>query len=288
MMGVWIEAARPKTLVAGAVPILVGTAAAGRLIPWRFVVALVAALAVQVGANFANDYFDAVKGVDLPTRIGPRRLTASGLIPRNRMKAAIAIAFLVASFAGLALAVALGPAIVAVAGLACVAAGLAYSGGPRPYGSAGWGEAAVFIFFGAVGTVGAAYVQTGGLVGVAVAASVPIGLLATSLLVANNVRDIATDRMTGKATLAVRIGRDRSRVLYRALVVGAFVSIPMVAVVSGRPWPLLALLAAPLALRPWRLVATREDAIGLVQALVATARLELFFGVLLAAGLWIP
>ncbi|HEY8201167.1 MAG TPA: 1,4-dihydroxy-2-naphthoate polyprenyltransferase [Actinomycetota bacterium] len=284
--GVWIEAARPKTLVAMIVPVLVGTAASGAFVPRRFVATMVAGLAMQVGTNYANDYFDGVKGVDVPHRAGPRRATASGLVTPAQMKRAMILSFAVASLAGLVLTLDLG-LIVPAAGAVCLLAALAYSGGPKPYGSAGLGEVVVFGFFGLVATAGSAFAETGRLTLAAIVASLPVGLLAAAILVANNLRDIDTDRVAGKITLAVRLGRERTRALYRGMILGAYALVPVVAVVARRQWALLPLLTLPLALRPVRLVDRRDDAPGLVQALVATARLELVFGLLFAAGLWV-
>jgi 1,4-dihydroxy-2-naphthoate octaprenyltransferase len=281
----WVEAARPKTLVAGVVPVIVGTAASGTFKPWRFAGAMVVAVSMQVGVNFANDYFDAVKGVDLPARVGPRRLTAMGLVPPRAMLTAMLIAFAVASLSGLALAWAVGWELVIVGGVS-LAAALGYSGGPRPYGAAGLGELFVFVFFGVVATVGSAYVQTGSIVPTAVAASVPVGLLATALLVVNNLRDIETDRQAGKTTLAVKIGRRRTERLYWTLVGGAYLLLPPVVVSGGGPGAALPVLSLPFA---WPIVRRISNAQGraLVPVLLATARLQLIFGLLLAVGLWI-
>ena len=284
-MQLWIEAARPKTLVAGVVPVLVGTAASGRFIAWRFAAALVVGLSIQIGTNFANDYFDASKGVDAPDRLGPRRLTAAGLIAPAQMRRAALAAFAVAALAGALLAAAVGPELLLIGALSFLAAA-GYSGGPRPYGAAGLGEVSVFLFFGLVATAGSAYVQLDRLTLLAVTASVPVGLLATALLVVNNLRDIETDRRAGKISLAVRLGATRTRLLYGGLVLGAFALAGPIAWAAGSPWPLVALLALPLAIPPLRLVATGAEGRDLIAALAATARLELIFGLLLAAGLW--
>jgi len=284
-VNVWVEAARPRTLPAAVAPVLVGTAAASRLVPWRFAAALVVALAVQIAVNYANDYFDGVRGVDTPQRVGPRRAVASGLVAPARMRAAIAVALGVAAVAGLALAAAVGWELLAV-GLACFAAALAYSGGPRPYASAGLGELFVFVFFGLVATVGSAYVHDERVVAVAVAASVPVGLLATAILVANNLRDIATDAVAGKTTLAVRLGDRATRGLYLALLSGAFLMVvASLPVMTGSVWPLLVAGAVPLSVRPLRAVASGATGGALVPALAGTGALELAFAVLLAAGL---
>ena len=285
MVGLFWEAARPKTLGAGVVCVLVGTAAAGSFIAWRFVAAMVASVAVQVAVNYANDYFDAVKGVDTVHRTGPRRVTSAGLVTPGQMRLATGVALGVASVPGLALAAALGPQVIVV-GLFCFAAALGYSGGPRPFASLGLGEVFVFAFFGIVGTVGAAYVQTGHLTALAFAVAMPVGALASALLLVNNIRDIDTDAAAGKRTMAVRIGREPARAVFGGLFAVAFAATAATAVGVRRAGPLVALVALPLALGPLRLVRSRSDGPGLIKALVGTARLQLVFGVLLALGLW--
>src|SRR6266480_2638174 len=222
MVGLFWEAARPKTLGAGVVCVLVGTAAAGSFIAWRFVAAMVASVAVQVAVNYANDYFDAVKGVDTVHRTGPRRVTSAGLVTPGQMRLATGVALGVASVPGLALAAALG-----------------YSGGPKPFASLGLGEVFVFVFFGIVGTVGAAYVQTGHLTALAFAVAVPVGALASALLLANNIRDIDTDAAAGKATMAVRIGREPARAVFGGLFAVAFAATAATAVGFRRAGPLV-------------------------------------------------
>ena len=282
----FVEAARPKTLGAGVVCVLVGTAAAGRFIAWRFAAALLAAVAVQVAVNYANDYFDGVKGVDTGDRLGPRRLVAAGIVSPGQMRLATGIALGVASVPGLALAAAIGPQVIVVGALSFAAA-LGYSGGPKPFASLGLGEVFVFVFFGLVGTIGSAYVQTEKILARASVAAVPVGLLAAALLLVNNIRDIDTDAAAGKRTLAVRVGRQAARALYAGIVVGAL-AITAGAALGFRRWGILvALAAAPLARAPVGLVRTRTDGRGLIQALVATARLQTAYGVLLTAGLWI-
>jgi len=280
------EAARPKTLGAGVVCVLVGTAAAGRFIAWRFAAALLASVAVQVAVNYANDYFDAVKGVDTPQRTGPRRVTAAGLVTPAQMRLAIALALAVASVPGLALAAAIGPQVIVV-GTLCFAAALGYSGGPKPFASLGLGEVFVFVFFGVVGTVGAAYVQTRHLTALAFAVAVPVGVLAAEILLANNIRDIDTDAAAGKRTMAVRIGRNRATALFTGGILATFAGTAAIAAGFHKLWALIALASLPLALGPVRLVRTRSDGAGLIRALVGTARLQLVYGILLAVGLWI-
>lgn len=264
--------------------VLVGTAAAHRFIAWRFVAALIAAVAVQVAVNYANDYFDAVKGVDTGERIGPRRVTAAGLVSPATMRLAVGVALGVASIPGLALAAVLGPQVIAV-GLCSFAAALGYSGGPKPFASLGLGEVFVFVFFGLVGTIGSAYVQTHKLLGLAAVAAVPVGFMAAALLLVNNIRDVTSDAASGKRTLAVRIGAPAARSVYLAIVIGAFVITAALAA-GYREWPaLIGLAAAPLALAPVKLVRTRSDGPALIQALIGTARMQLVYGALLAVGL---
>ena len=282
-VNVWIEAARPRTLSAGIVPVVVGAAAAHRLIPWRFVAALVVGASIQVGVNYANDYFDGVKGVDTPARVGPRRATAAGLVAPVRMRTAMLLAFAVAALAGATLALAVEPVLLLV-GAACFVAALAYSGGPRPYASVGMGELFVFVFFGLVATVGSAYVQEERIAPVAVAAAVPVGLLAVAILVVNNLRDIGPDATSGKVTLAVRLGEPRTARLYELILLAAAVGVVITAVVDRSGWPLIGLMVlVPAALRARRLVVNRE----LLHALGATAQLELAVGAALALGLWL-
>lgn len=284
-MNPWVAGARPRTLPASVSPVLVGTAVAaseGPLVAWRAGAALVVALALQVGVNYANDYSDGKRGTDA-RRQGPVRLTASGVVAPEAVRTAAAVAFAVAAVAGLALAVTVDLRLILV-GVACIAAAVLYTGGPKPYGYSGFGEAAVLVFFGFVATAGSAYVQLERLPGVALVAALPVGLLACAILVANNLRDIGTDAEAGKRTLAVRLGTARTRVLFLGCVTGAFVAV--VGIGLARPPAALALLAAPLALGPMRIVSTRLDPPSLVAALVATARLQLLTSVLLAAGLW--
>jgi len=244
-------------------------------------VALVVALALQVGTNYANDYSDGVRGTD-DVRVGPLRLVASGLASPAAVRRAAVAAFGLAAIGGLALAAAAGWWLIAV-GAACIAAGWFYTGGPRPYGYAGLGEVFVFVFFGLVATVGTTYVQLGRATGLAVVAAVPVGLLAVALLVVNNLRDIPGDTASGKRTLAVRIGAPATRRLYAGVVLVPFAVAAVLAV--SRVWSVLALAALPLAIIPIRRVLSGEEGKGLIAVLVATARLQLIFGALLAAGL---
>ncbi len=279
-----VEAARPRTLPAAVAPVLVGTAAAAQLIAWRFLAALLTALALQVAVNYANDYSDGVRGVDTEARVGPRRAVASGLVTPGLMKRAVAAGLAVAGLAGGALALAVGPELLAV-GVACGAAALAYSGGPRPYAGAGLGELFVFTFFGLVATVGSQYVQDEAVAGRAWLPAVAVGSLAVALLVVNNLRDVPTDREVGKRTLAVRVGEPRTRILYLVLLALPFGLVPAIALAAGSGWPLLALLAVPLAVRPADAVAARAAGADLIGVLGATGRLQLAYAGLLAVGL---
>jgi 1,4-dihydroxy-2-naphthoate octaprenyltransferase len=285
-----VAGARPRTLPAAVVPVLVGTAcAAGRtdVIAWRALAAGAVALALQVGTNYANDYSDGVRGTDSDERrVGPVRLVGSGLKAPGAVKRAALVSFLVAGAAGLALAIAVGPELLVV-GAAAIAAGWFYTGGSHPYGYLGLGELFVFVFFGVVATAGSAYVQEEALSWLALAASVPVGLLATALLVVNNLRDIPGDTASGKRTLAVRLGDGRTRWLYVVLLVGAAVMVPVVAGLGERPAAALALAAVPLARRPVIEVLSGARGAALVPVLGATGQVQLAFGALLAAGLWI-
>ena len=282
----WVVGARLRTLPAAVVPVVVGTAAAvgepnGGIKWWRAVAAMVVALAIQVATNYVNDYADGVRGTD-ERRVGPTRLVASGLASANEVKLAAGIAALVAAVAGLALAVAVGPEVLVV-GIACFAAGYFYTGGPKPYGYLGLGEVFVFVFFGIVATVGSSYVQLDRLTTLAFGAAIPVGLLATALLVVNNLRDIPTDARSGKRTLAVRLGDGATRAFYVALIGGAFAMLPLIAL--RRPWALIAFATLIVASRPVRRIANGTSGMGLIAVLGETSRLQLAFGALLALGL---
>ncbi len=282
--GVWLSAARPRTLPAAVAPVLVGTAVARNFIAWRFAAALVVAVAVQVAVNYANDYFDGVRGVDTAERTGPRRAVASGDVSPGSMKVAIGVALGVAAAAGLTLAASAGWELIAV-GAVCFLAALGYSGGPRPYASAGLGELFVFVFFGLVATMGSQYVQDERLAALAFTAAMPIGNLAMAILVVNNLRDIPTDRDAGKVTMAVRLGDAKTRKVYQQLLAVPLIFPIIVGAAVGSPWPSLAWaygLPAWAARRTVRSGATGRD---LVPALGATGRAELVFAVGLAVGL---
>jgi len=298
-MNVWIEAARPRTLPAALVPVAVGTVAgladAGlRLTDLSWLAALLAltvALALQVAVNYANDLFDGLAGIDTEDRIGPRRVVAAGLVTPRAMKIALALALSVAAVAGFTLALLVTPWLLLIGAVAILAT-LGYSGGARPYASRALGEVSVFVFFGLVATVGSAFVQTGTVGVLAVAVSVPVGLLAVGLLMINNVRDVDTDAATGKRTLAVRLGARTYGHAFGWLLLVAFATLPAVALLAGSLWPLLPLAALPLlatVARRSRVAARTDDArergAAYVAALGATARLQLAFGMLLTLGL---
>jgi 1,4-dihydroxy-2-naphthoate octaprenyltransferase len=282
-------AARPRTLPAAVAPVLVGTAAgveaSDELRIGAFAAALVGSVFIQIGTNLANDYSDAKRGADSVDRLGPVRVTASGLVAPRRVLVSTWVAFAVAVAAGIYLTAVAGPVILAV-GVASILAGVLYTGGPRPYGYAGLGEAFVFLFFGLVAVNGSYFVQVERLDWLPFALSLPVGFLATAILVVNNVRDIDTDRRAGKLTLAVRLGRPRARALYAVLVVAAYVGLPNALVFADGPaWGLLALASFPLALRPLRAVRTRTDGPALNAALAGTGAVLAAFSLLLAGGL---
>jgi 1,4-dihydroxy-2-naphthoate octaprenyltransferase len=284
----WIGGARPRTLPAAIVPVLVGTACAAgeaKLVWWRAVAAMVAAVAIQVGTNYANDHSDGKRGTDDPSRrTGPVRLVGSGLASARAVLWAAIAAFTVAGVAGLSLAVAVDLRLLLV-GVASFAAGWLYTGGPRPYGYAGFGELFVFVFFGLVATVGSTYVQTERITGLSVGAAIPVGLLATALLVVNNLRDIPSDSESGKRTLAVRLGDHRTRIFYVALLVGAVLAVPLVCGIGQRPAGALALVAIPFAQRPVTAVLSGARGPALIPVLVATGRIQLVFGALFGFGI---
>ncbi len=285
---IWMMAARPKTLPAGIAPVLVGTSLAGYVHvfhPLRFVAALLGSVLIQIGANLSNDYSDARRGADTEDRLGPLRVTAGGLVPPRQV--------LIATYVTFGLAVLCGAYLIAVAGwqllligVASIAAGVLYTGGPRPYGYEGLGELFVFLFFGVAAVAGSYFVQLRDFSWESLALSVPVGLIASALLVVNNTRDIDTDRRANKRTLAVRLGRRRARQMYAAMV---YLSFPLALItwIFGplQPWLLLCWLALPLALPVERLVRTHTDGPSLNRALAATGRLQLVFCLLLSAGI---
>jgi 1,4-dihydroxy-2-naphthoate polyprenyltransferase len=285
---IWITAARVRTLPAAVAPVLVGTALAGYLHvfhPLRFAAALVGAIFIQVGTNLSNDYSDARRGADTEDRLGPVRVTAGGLVPPDRVLLATYLSFGVAIGAGIYLVTVAGWQLLVVGG-ASILAGVLYTGGPRPYGYEGLGELFVFLFFGIVAVAGSSFVQLRHLHWEAFALAVPVGLLASAILVVNNVRDIDTDRRAGKRTLAVRLGRDRARTLYALAVYLAYPLAPVTWWFGPlRAWTLLPLLTFPIAVGLVRTVRNRTDGPALNGALARTGQLQLAFCVLLSVGL---
>jgi 1,4-dihydroxy-2-naphthoate polyprenyltransferase len=285
---IWVMAARLRTLPAAVAPVLVGTSLAlggGRFRALAFVAALLGAVFIQVGTNLSNDYSDARRGADTEDRLGPLRVTAGGLVPPGRVLLATYVTFGLAVLCGVYLVAIAGWELIAV-GAVSILAGVLYTGGPRPYGYEGLGELFVFLFFGIVAVSGSYFVQTGELAWEAYACSVPVGLLASAILVVNNVRDLETDRRAGKRTLAVRLGRERTRALYSAMVAGAFVLAPLPWVLgSMTAWLLLPWCAIPLAIPLVKAVRTRLDGPSLNGALARTGALQLVFCLLFSAGI---
>jgi 1,4-dihydroxy-2-naphthoate polyprenyltransferase len=281
----WLAGARPRTLPAALAPVLAGTgvaAYAGGAVWWKALLALVVSLALQVGVNYANDYSDGVRGTDAD-RVGPMRLVGSGTAAPGAVKAAAFVAFGVAAAAGLVLAVTTAWWLVALGG-ACILAAWFYTGGTHPYGYAGLGEVMVFVFFGLVAVVGTTYVQTGMFELPALCAAVGIGTLACAILVANNLRDIPTDRAAGKRTLAVRLGDNATRQVYAALVMGAILSALAVAALTTW-WAVLALAYAGTAAPATRTVLEGAKGPQLIPVLQQTGVAELVFGAGLFVGL---
>lgn len=285
-ISLWVAGARPRTLGAAVAPVLVGSAAGalagGGLLLGRAALALLVALALQVGANYANDYSDGVRGTDAE-RVGPLRLTARGLVPAGAVRAAAVLAFAVAALAGTVLSLVAEPWLLLL-GVAAIAAAVLYTGGPRPYGYLGLGEVMVLAFFGFAATLGSAYVQHPTVTSTGTLAATAMGLVACSLLLANNVRDREQDALAGKRTLAVRLGDRRARALYAAGLAGAFIAV--VALGFLHPWVLLGLATLPVAIPPVRLVLSGARGPHLIPALAGTVRIEMVLAVLLVLALW--
>jgi 1,4-dihydroxy-2-naphthoate polyprenyltransferase len=285
---IWVMAARLRTLPAAVAPVLVGTSLAlgsGHFRPLAFVAALLGAVFIQVGTNLSNDYSDARRGADTEDRLGPVRVTAGGLVPPGRVLFATYVTFGLAVLCGVYLVAVAGWELIAV-GAVSILAGVLYTGGPRPYGYEGLGELFVFLFFGIVAVSGSYFVQVQELPWEAYACAVPVGLLASAILVVNNVRDLETDRRAGKRTLAVRLGRTRTRTLYTTMVAGAFVLAPLPWLLgSMTAWLLLTWCAIPLAVPLVKIVRTRVDGPTLNGALAKTGALQLVFCLLFSAGI---
>jgi 1,4-dihydroxy-2-naphthoate octaprenyltransferase len=285
---IWLMAARIRTLPAAVAPVLVGTALAGyagTFHPLRFLAALIGAIFIQVGTNLSNDYSDARRGADAEDRLGPVRVTAGGLVPPRRVLEATYASFAIAVLAGIYLVAVAGWELLLVGG-ASILAGVLYTGGPRPYGYEGLGEVFVFLFFGIVAVAGSYFVQVKHLEWEAFALAVPVGLLASGILVVNNYRDIDTDRRAGKRTLAVRLGRERTRILFAAIVYLAYLTTPITWLFGPlKPWVMLPWLTLLMAAQIVRTVRNRTDGASLNGALAQTGMLQLAFCILLASGL---
>ena len=286
-MRIWLLAARPRTLPAAVAPVLVGTAYAVGLtdhIRWgTFIAATLGAIFIQIGTNLSNDYSDARRGADTEERLGPVRVTAGGLVPPRAVLRATYVAFGLAVLCGVYL-IAMAGWIVLAIGAASIIAGVLYTGGPRPYGYEGLGEIFVFTFFGLVAVSGSAYVQLEEFTREALGLAVPVGFLATAILVVNNVRDISTDSRAGKRTLAVRMGRERARSLFALLAYGAFLTLVPLAIFVTE-YVLLAAPAVIAAVPLVRKVRNHSDGPTLNDALAGAGLLQLVFCVLLSAGL---
>jgi len=284
----WIMAMRPQTLPVSIGPVFVGTAVAfieGRFRIGPALAAGAGALLLQIGSNFANDVFDFEKGADTEHRIGPPRAAQLGLLSPAALKRGMFFVFALAMLVGVYLSVVAGPVIIAI-GLISIAAAIAYTGGPWPLGYHGLGDVAVFLFFGLTAVVGTTFVQVGAVPSLAWIAALPVGGLATAILVVNNLRDVETDRVAGKRTLAVRLGRRGARREWAALVGGAYVLTFVPAFFFGTgPWILLPWLSAPRAYSLWRVVGSSESGPELNMALAGTAKLSAIFSLLFAIGL---
>jgi 1,4-dihydroxy-2-naphthoate octaprenyltransferase len=282
----WLAGTRPRTLPAAIVPVMIGSGVAagyGAFSLWRGALALLVALALQVGVNFANDYSDGIRGSDsAERRVGPVRLVGSGLAPPRQVLLAAFGCFFVAGCAGLVLAAVTSWWLV-LGGVCCVLGAWFYTGGSRPYGYRGLGEVAVFVFFGVAAVAGTAWVEMGSLSWLGLAASVPAGLLSCALLMINNLRDIQSDGVSGKRTLAVLLGDARSRIVYVSFLLVPFALAAVIA--FARPFALLILLALPLAVAPVRAVRGGATGPALITTLGQTGRLQLAFGLAFTIGL---
>jgi 1,4-dihydroxy-2-naphthoate polyprenyltransferase len=286
LSGKWVAGARPKTLPAAVVPVVVGTAVAAHdvdVIWWRALFALIVGLAMQVAVNYANDYSDGIRGTD-HQRVGPMRLVGSGVASPELVKRAALISFAVAAVAGTALALATSPVLLLI-GVACVAAAWFYTGGSKPYGYSGFGELSVFVFFGLVAVCGSQFVQQEKITLDGALAATAVGLLAVALLVVNNLRDRANDEKSGKVTLAVRMGDRGTRRFYVLCTLAPFVVAVVLA--YSRPLTLLALFAVPAAAALNRVVVRGAEGRDLIPVLQLTGQLQMGYGLLLSLGLWL-
>jgi 1,4-dihydroxy-2-naphthoate octaprenyltransferase len=281
----WVAGARVRTLPNSVAPVIVGAGAAaaiGEFNWWASLLALVVSVALQVGVNYANDYSDGIRGTD-DKRVGPLRLVASGVAPAAQVRLAAFVCFGIAGAAGLVLVALTGHWWLITVGVVSVAAAWFYTGGPKPYGYAGWGEVAVFVFFGPVAVLGTLYVQAGEVTWPGVAGAVALGCVSASVLVTNNLRDLPTDSASGKITMAVRLGDRRTRVLYLVLMAVPFAV--SVATAVWHPWLLLGLLAAALAAPAARTVARKATGMALIPVLRDTSMTMLAWAVFTGAAL---
>ena len=281
----WLEGARPRTLPMAVAPVIIGTAAAydlGSFKPLNAVLAALVAVLLQVGVNYANDYSDGVRGTD-DNRVGPLRLTGSGAAPAKSVKYAAFLCFGLAMAAGLALVILSQAWFLLLVGVGCIAAAWGYTGGRNPYGYLGLGDVFVFVFFGLVATLGTTYTQAGQVNAAAWIGAVSTGLIATALLMANNVRDIPTDRESGKRTLAVRLGDDAARISYVMMLALALL-LPLL-LVGDYPWVLLVLLLLPACLMPSWLMLKGKKRRSLIPVLKQTGLINLGFSVIYGLAL---
>ena len=288
-MRIWLMAARLRTLPAAIAPVLVGTALACELYdvfrPGAFVAALLGSILIQVGTNLSNDYSDARRGADAEDRVGPVRVTAGGLVPPKQVLMATYITFGLAVLCGVYLVAVAGIELLFV-GIASIAAGVLYTGGPKPYGYEGLGELFVFLFFGLAAVAGSTFAQSQTWPIEAFVLAVPVGFLAAAILVVNNVRDMDSDKRAGKRTLAVRLGRERGRLLYAVMVLGSYLVAPLPWLLGPlSPWLLLCWLTLPLAAKLVRTLREHTDGPTLNEALAQTGVLQLAFCLLLSVGI---
>jgi 1,4-dihydroxy-2-naphthoate polyprenyltransferase len=282
----WIGGSRPRTLPAAFAPVIVGTGlavSAKSFNGWAALLALIVAVALQVGVNYSNDYSDGIRGTD-EARVGPVRLVGQGLAPAGEVKRAAFLSFAVAMLAGLGLVLLTQKWWLLLVGLACVAAAWLYTGGKHPYGYLGLGEIFVFVFFGLVPVVGTFYVQALTVTTSSVIAACGVGFLSCAILVTNNLRDIPGDTVSGKRTLAVRLGEARTRALYLALVIGAAICVIVLTVTYSKS-AVLALASFALAVTPVRIVMSGARGRDLIAALKGTGTLVLVYGIVLGLGL---
>ncbi|MCW5549081.1 MAG: 1,4-dihydroxy-2-naphthoate polyprenyltransferase [Opitutaceae bacterium] len=288
--GIWWSAARPRTLPAAVAPVVVGTALAGRmggLDPAAAGICLGFAVLIQIGTNFANDYYDFIKGADTAARVGPTRAVAAGWVTPAAMKRAMLAVFAAAFLLGLSL-IAWGGPWLLVIGVASVVCGIAYTGGPWPLAYHGWGDVFVFVFFGLVAVAATFFVQTGTLVPAVWLLAVPVGLLAANILVVNNYRDADTDAAAGKRTLVVRFGRGFARAQFGVSLLLAFALLPFAVLsLGGDWWVLLPWALAPWGWGLWRRLNPAAPPGELIALLGATGRFLALYALLIAAGLWL-